>query len=47
MSRSHRTVHRALWPALIVAVVFGFALALALRPPPEPEQTPVAEARSP
>jgi hypothetical protein len=47
MNRSHRAVHRALWPALIVLVVLGFALALALRPPPEPDQTPVAEARSP
>jgi hypothetical protein len=35
MRRPHRLVHRILWPALIVAVTFGFTLALALRPPPD------------
>ena len=45
MKRSHRAVHRVLWPALIVAVALGFALALALRPPPA-EEAQVAEARS-
>jgi hypothetical protein len=34
MRRSHRTAHRALWPALAVAVGLGLALALALRAPP-------------
>jgi hypothetical protein len=47
MTRAHRTVHRVLWPALVVAVALGFALALVLRPPPDPQQTPVAQARSP
>jgi hypothetical protein len=44
MKRAHRAVHRALWPALAVAVALGFVLALELRPPPE---APVAEAQSP
>jgi hypothetical protein len=47
MKGAHRTIHRVLWPALVMAVALGFALALVLRPPPEPEQTPAAEARSP
>jgi hypothetical protein len=44
MKRAHRTIHRALWPALAVAVALGFVLALALRPPPE---VPVTQAQSP
>jgi hypothetical protein len=32
MTRTHRMLHRALWPALIIIVVLGFTLALALRP---------------
>jgi len=35
MTRSQRSVHRALWPVLAVAVALGFAMALALRPPPD------------
>jgi len=35
MRRSHRSVHRALWPILALAVALAFAMALALRPPPE------------
>jgi hypothetical protein len=45
MTRAHRTIHRVLWPVLVVAVVLGFALSLALRPPPE--EAPVAEAQAP
>jgi hypothetical protein len=43
MRRSHREVHRRLWPALALAVALGFALALLLRPPPaaEPAQSTV------
>jgi hypothetical protein len=37
MRRSHRSVHRALWPVLALAVMFGLAMALWLRPPPEIE----------
>ena len=36
MKRAHRTVHRALWPMLTLAVGAALLLALALRPPPEP-----------
>jgi hypothetical protein len=42
MTRSHRSVHRMLWPVLALAIWLGFALALALRPPPA-EAPPVAE----
>src|SRR5262249_1258535 len=37
MTRSHRSVHRALWPVLALAVALGFAMALTLRPPPNVE----------
>jgi hypothetical protein len=37
MTRSHRSVHRALWPILALAVALGFAMALTLRPPPNVE----------
>src|SRR6516225_9979525 len=37
MTRSHRSVHRALWPILALAVALGLAAALALRPPPDVE----------
>jgi hypothetical protein len=33
MRRSHRSVHRALWPVLALAVGIGFAMALVLRAP--------------
>ena len=36
MRRAHRSVHRALWPLLAMAVALGLAMALVLRPPPEP-----------
>jgi hypothetical protein len=35
MRRTHRVVHRALWPALLVLVALGLVLALWLRPPPK------------
>jgi hypothetical protein len=34
MTRSHRSLHRALWPILALAVALGLAAALALRPLP-------------
>jgi hypothetical protein len=34
MKRAHRSVHRALWPVLALAVALGFAMAVKLRPPP-------------
>jgi hypothetical protein len=45
MKRSHRTIHRLLWPVLALAVALGFALALDLRPPPD--EAPAAEAQPP
>jgi hypothetical protein len=38
MRRAHRSLHRALWPLLALALVIGFTMALMLRPPPEPPQ---------
>jgi len=34
MRRSQRSVHRALWPVLALAIGIGAALALTWRPPP-------------
>ncbi len=46
MTRSHRSIHRVLWPVLALAVGLGFAMALLLRPPPPPEVPPaVGESR--
>jgi hypothetical protein len=36
MRRSHRSVHRVLWPVLALAVALGLTMALVLRPPPDP-----------
>jgi hypothetical protein len=43
MRRAHRMVHRALWPALALLVLFGFAMALVLRPPPDADAPAAAE----
>ncbi len=45
MKRTHRAVHRVLWPILALAVALGFALALDLRPPPD--EPPASEAQPP
>jgi hypothetical protein len=37
MTRTHRLVHRMVWPALALAVCFAFVMALVLRAPPPPE----------
>ena len=52
MKRAHRSVHRALWPILAVAVALGLAMALLLRKPADAHssdttETRVAEARAP
>ena len=39
MTRTHRSLHRIVWPILAVAVAIGFALALWLRPPPDDDDT--------
>jgi hypothetical protein len=36
MRRTHRSVHRGLWPILALAVGLGLAMALVLRAPPPP-----------
>jgi hypothetical protein len=44
VTRGHRTFHRFVWPALALAVAFGFTMALVLRPPPEaPAQAETAK----
>jgi hypothetical protein len=45
MTRSHRFVHRLLWPALAVVIGLGVTMALVLRPPPDPP--PAAESAKP
>ncbi len=35
MTRTHRSLHRVVWPILALLVVLGVALALWLRPPPK------------
>jgi hypothetical protein len=37
MTRTHRLVHRMVWPALALVVAFAFVMALELRAPPPPE----------
>jgi len=34
MTRTHRLLHRRLWPILAVIVALGFVVAISLRPPP-------------
>jgi hypothetical protein len=43
MRRSHRSVHRLLWPLLAVCVALGLTLALVLRPPIPIEPGTVSE----
>ncbi len=45
MRRPHRKAHRLIWPALALALAFGFVMALVLRPPAEPLPPPPAETR--
>lgn len=46
MTRSHRSIHRMLWPVLALAVGLGFVMALLLRAPPPTEAPPaVSESR--
>jgi hypothetical protein len=35
MTRTHRALHRLIWPIVALLVVIGVVLALWLRPPPE------------
>jgi hypothetical protein len=43
MTRSHRSIHRLLWPILALVIGLGFTMALYLRPPPSPAAPPAAE----
>ena len=45
MRRPHRKAHRLIWPALALAVAFGFIMALVLRAPAEPLAPPTTETR--
>jgi len=47
MRRSHRTVHRLVWPILALLVGFGVAMALALRPPPMPDEVAEPDGAAP
>jgi hypothetical protein len=46
MTRTHRKIHRLLWPVIAVLITLGVTMALVLRPPPEVE-TPQATAEPP
>jgi hypothetical protein len=35
MTRTHRSLHRTIWPILALLILLGVALALWRRPPPE------------
>jgi hypothetical protein len=43
MRRAHRSVHRAIWPVLALAIAMGFVMGLTLRPPPDAGASPAAE----
>lgn len=47
MTRSHRAIHRLLWPVLALLVALGFVMALWLRPPPPAEAPPIVSERRP
>ena len=47
MMRTHRTVHRLLWPVLAVLVTIGVTMALVLRPPPDVDDEPQATEEPP
>jgi hypothetical protein len=44
MTRTHRAVHRLIWPALAALVGFAFVMALVLRAPPATD-TPTTAAQ--
>jgi hypothetical protein len=41
MTRTHRSLHRVIWPVLALLVALGVLLALWLRPPPDHAGLPV------
>jgi hypothetical protein len=36
MTRTHRSIHRIVWPALAILIAVAFTVALVKRPPPPP-----------
>jgi hypothetical protein len=40
MTRTHRALHRVIWPILALLVALGLLLALWLRPPPDHAAVP-------
>jgi len=40
MTRTHRSLHRIVWPILAVLVALGVLLALWMRPPPDHAAAP-------
>jgi hypothetical protein len=42
MTRTHRRIHRLIWPVVAILMVFGLAMALKLRPSPDAPAAPSA-----
>ncbi len=47
MTRTHRALHRIVWPILAVLVGLGVLVALWLRPPPEHAAAPAIAVERP
>jgi len=47
MTRTHRSLHRIVWPILAVLVALGVVLALWLRPPPKEVDAPAIRLEQP
>jgi hypothetical protein len=45
MRRTHRTVHRIVWPVIGTLLLFGVVAALIVRPPPEKKSGIIFEIR--
>ena len=47
MTRTHRSLHRIVWPILALLVAIGVVLALWLRPPPDHAAVPAVRLEQP
>jgi len=47
MTRTHRSLHRIVWPILALLVALGVVLALWLRPPPKDAGMPAVRLERP